>query len=67
MNPPSFTSSSIAEYPQNFIGELQKVFGVIHVVDNARVKLESYKVKSVSRTWFDHWKGGRPKHAPPTS
>ena len=37
MNPPSFSSSSTIEDPENFMGELKKVFDVMHVVDTERV------------------------------
>ncbi|KAH0729719.1 hypothetical protein KY290_000849 [Solanum tuberosum] len=67
MNPPSFTGSSTAEDPENFIEELKKVFDVIHVTDTVRVELATYQMKNVARTWFDQWKGGRAEDAPPAS
>ena len=39
MNPPSFTGSSTSEDPENFVGELKKVFDVMHVADTERVEL----------------------------
>ncbi|KAH0710411.1 hypothetical protein KY284_011838 [Solanum tuberosum] len=67
MNRPSFTGSSTAEDPKNFIEELKKVFDVMYVADNARVELAAYQMKNVSRTWFDQWRGGRAEDAPPAS
>ncbi|XP_049394787.1 uncharacterized protein LOC125859106 [Solanum stenotomum] len=67
MNPPSFTSSSIIEDPKNFIEELKKVFNVMHIADTRRVVLAAYPLKNVARTWFDQWKEGRSKDAPPAS
>ncbi|KAK4721591.1 hypothetical protein R3W88_011824 [Solanum pinnatisectum] len=61
MNPQSFTSSSTAENPENFIEELKKVFDVMHVIDTVRVKLAAYQMKNVSRTWFEQWKGEEEK------
>ena len=59
MNPPSFTGSSTTEDLENFVEDLKKVFEVMHVVDVDRVELAVYQLKSVARTWFDKWKGGK--------
>ncbi|WMV34377.1 hypothetical protein MTR67_027764 [Solanum verrucosum] len=67
MNPTSFTRSSTAEDPENFIEELKKVFDVMHVTDTVRVELATYQMKNVVRTWFDQGKGGRAEDAPPAS
>uniref|UniRef100_M1DX78 Gag-pol polyprotein n=1 Tax=Solanum tuberosum TaxID=4113 RepID=M1DX78_SOLTU len=53
MNPPSFTSSSTTEDPENFVEGLQKVFEVMHNTDAKRVELDAYQLKNVARTWFD--------------
>ncbi|XP_049373003.1 uncharacterized protein LOC125837981 [Solanum verrucosum] len=65
MNPTSFTRSSTAEDPENFIEELKKVFDVMHVTDTVRVELATYQMKNVARTWFDQGKGGRAEDTPP--
>ncbi|KAH0724869.1 hypothetical protein KY284_000734 [Solanum tuberosum] len=67
MNPPSFTGSSTAEDPEQFIEKLEKVFDVMHFIDTVRVELAAYQLKNVARTWFDKWKGGRAEDAPPAS
>ena len=36
----------------------------MHVGDTKRVKLASYHMKGVSRTWFDQWKEGWDEDAP---
>ncbi|XP_015072471.1 uncharacterized protein LOC107016548 [Solanum pennellii] len=41
MNPPSFTGSYTTKDPENFIEELKKVFDVIHIIDDERVKLSA--------------------------
>ena len=48
-----FSGSSTTEYPENFIDDLKNVFNVIYVVDTARVYLDAYHIKGVTRTWFD--------------
>uniref|UniRef100_M1DVB7 Gag-pol polyprotein n=1 Tax=Solanum tuberosum TaxID=4113 RepID=M1DVB7_SOLTU len=45
MNPPEFLGSQVGEDPQNFIDEVKKIFGVMQVTDNVRVKLASYQFK----------------------
>nr|AAT39297.2 Gag-pol protein, putative [Solanum demissum] len=67
MNPLSFIGSSTTEDPENFIEELKKIFEVMHVVDTERVELAAYQLNDVARTWFDQWKGGRVKNAPPAN
>ena len=42
MNPHSFTTSSTTEDLEDFVKELKKAFGVMHVVDVERVELVSY-------------------------
>ncbi|KAG5614487.1 hypothetical protein H5410_014311 [Solanum commersonii] len=49
MNSPSFTSSSTAQDPENFIEELKRVFDVMHVADIERVELVAYQMKDVAR------------------
>ncbi|XP_015057576.1 uncharacterized protein LOC107003818 [Solanum pennellii] len=64
MNTTSFTASNTSEDPENFVEKLKKVFEVMHVVNVERVQLVAYQLKSVARTWFDQWKGGRAEDAP---
>ncbi|WMV09553.1 hypothetical protein MTR67_002938 [Solanum verrucosum] len=54
MNPPEFLGSQVAEDPQNFIDEVKKIFGVMQVTGNDRVKLASYQLKDVAHIWFTH-------------
>ncbi|WMV57410.1 hypothetical protein MTR67_050795 [Solanum verrucosum] len=56
MNPPSFTSSSFTEDPENFVKEIQKAFEIMHVTDVERVEIDTYQLKGVARIWFDQWK-----------
>ncbi|XP_049386272.1 uncharacterized protein LOC125850472 [Solanum stenotomum] len=67
INPPSFTGSSVTEDPENFIEELKRLFDVIRVANEERVKLAVYQMKSVTRIWFDKWKKNRVEHAPVVS
>lgn len=46
-------NTSTTEDPDNFIGELQMVFDVMHNADIKRVELASYKMKGISRILFD--------------
>ena len=62
-----FSGSSTTEYPENFIDDLKNVFNVIYVVDTARVYLDAYHIKGVTRTWFDQWKQSRDEDGPPRS
>ncbi|KAH0682694.1 hypothetical protein KY285_022193 [Solanum tuberosum] len=64
MNPPSFIGSSVTEDPKNFVEELQKVFEIMHVVDDERVELTAYQMKGVARFWFVQWKNNRAEDAP---
>uniref|UniRef100_M1DED7 Gag-pol polyprotein n=1 Tax=Solanum tuberosum TaxID=4113 RepID=M1DED7_SOLTU len=54
--PSSFTGSSVTEYRENFLKELEKVFEIMHVADTKRVGLAAYQMKGVVRIWFDQWK-----------
>ena len=63
MNPPSLNCSTIIEDLDNFVEELKKVFGVMHVVDAKRVELSAFQLKNVARTWFDQLKEGSDKDA----
>ena len=64
INPPSFIGSSITKDLENFVEELKKMFELMHVVNNERVKLAAYELKSVARNWFDQWKEGKAEDAP---
>ena len=55
------------EDKKNFIEELKKVIGVIHVADTGRVDPAAYQQKNVARTCFDQWKEGRDEYVPPAS
>lgn len=50
MNPPSLTSSSTFEDPENFMKELKKIFDVMHVIGVEIVELDAYQINNVSRT-----------------
>ncbi|WMV32449.1 hypothetical protein MTR67_025834 [Solanum verrucosum] len=52
MNLPEFLGSRVDEYPQNFIPEVKKIFGVMQVTENDRVELKSYQLKDVAHIWF---------------
>ena len=39
----------------------------MRVVNTEGVEMIAYQMKSVSRTMFDQWKGGRVEDAPPSS
>ncbi|KAG5580190.1 hypothetical protein H5410_050817 [Solanum commersonii] len=67
MNPLNFTGSSTTKDPENSIEELKKVFEIMNIVDTERVELVAYQLKNVVRTWFDQWKEGRTKDAPPAT
>ena len=54
MNPPSFTSLSTTEDPENFVEDLKKVFDVMHVVGIERVEMVACQLTSVARTWYAH-------------
>ena len=56
MNPPSLIGSSVTEDSENFIEELNRIFDVMHVIETKRVELAAYKMKGVSRIWFDKYK-----------
>ncbi|WMV32375.1 hypothetical protein MTR67_025760 [Solanum verrucosum] len=59
MNPPEFLGFQVGEDPQNFIDNVKKIFGVIQVTDNGRVKLASYQLRDVAHIWFTQWKDNR--------
>ena len=42
MNPPKFIGSQTNEDPQNFLKEIKKIFKVMQVIGNDRVKFKSY-------------------------
>ncbi|WMV46180.1 hypothetical protein MTR67_039565 [Solanum verrucosum] len=42
--------------PQNFIDEVKKIFGMMKVTINDRVKFTSYQFKDVAHIWFTQWK-----------
>ena len=42
MNTPKFLGSKIGEDPQYFIDKVTKIFGVMQLIGNDRVKLASY-------------------------
>ncbi|XP_049360648.1 uncharacterized protein LOC125825347 [Solanum verrucosum] len=46
MNPLIFTGSSTAEYSENFIEKLKKVFDMMHVTDTAKIELTAYQMKN---------------------
>uniref|UniRef100_M1DXH3 Gag-pol protein n=1 Tax=Solanum tuberosum TaxID=4113 RepID=M1DXH3_SOLTU len=52
MNPPEFLGSQVGEDPQNFIDEVNKIFGVMQVTGNDRVELSSTKLNDVAHIWF---------------
>lgn len=47
-----FSCTSVTKYPMKFVEDPQKVLEVMHVADAELVKLDAYKLKSVSRTYF---------------
>ncbi|WMV54511.1 hypothetical protein MTR67_047896 [Solanum verrucosum] len=52
MNPPEFLGSQTGEDPQNFLDEVKKIFEVMRVTGNDRVKLASYQLKNVAHIWY---------------
>ncbi|WMV26391.1 hypothetical protein MTR67_019776 [Solanum verrucosum] len=48
MNPPKILRSQVGEDPQNFIGKVKKIFGVMRMTGNGRVELASYQLKDVA-------------------
>ena len=65
MNPPEFLGSQTNEDPQNFMEEIKKIFEVMHVTGNYRVKLVSYQLKDVAHMWYTQWKDNRGENAAP--
>lgn len=51
-----FLGSKVDKDPQNFINEINKIFGVMQMTDNDRVEFASYLVKDVAHIWFTRWK-----------
>ncbi|WMV32495.1 hypothetical protein MTR67_025880 [Solanum verrucosum] len=64
INPQEFNGSNVNKDPVNFVEELQKVFGVMHVDDVERVELVAYQLKGVARIWYDQWKKSMDEGAP---
>ena len=48
MNPPEFLGSQTNENPRNFLDEIKKIFEVMQVTGNDRLKMESYRLKDVA-------------------
>ena len=48
MNPPEFLGAQTNEDPQNFLDKIKKIFKVMQVTGNDRVKLASYQLKDVA-------------------
>ncbi|WMV19409.1 hypothetical protein MTR67_012794 [Solanum verrucosum] len=65
MNPLEFLGSQVGEDPQNFIDEVKKIFEVMQLTGNDRVKLSSYQLKDVAHFWYTHWKENRGTDAAP--
>ncbi|WMV59600.1 hypothetical protein MTR67_052985, partial [Solanum verrucosum] len=65
MNSPIFLGSQIGEDLQNFIDEVEKIFGVMKVTDNDRVELASYQLKDVAHIWYTQWKENKVTDATP--
>ena len=56
MNLPEFVESQIGEDPQNFIDEVEKIFGLMKVIGNDQVELASDKCKDVAHTLYTQLK-----------
>ena len=59
MNPPELLGSQVGENSQNFIDEVNKIFGLMKVTSNDRVKLAYYHLKDVAHILFTQWKENR--------
>ena len=55
INPPIFFESKVNEDPQNILGEVCKILYAIEVSSNVKSKIDSYKLKDVSQTFFSKW------------
>lgn len=53
INPLEFTWSKLSEDSEDFIGELHKIFQIMHKGDIERVELVVYQLKRVAKLWFD--------------
>ena len=65
MNPPEFLGAQTNEDPQNFLDKIKKIFKVMQVTGNDRVKLASYQLKDVAHIWYTQWKDNRGANAAP--
>ena len=55
MGKSGFLVSQVGEDPLNFIDEVKKIFGLMQVNGNGRVKLASYQLKDVTHLWYTQW------------
>ena len=54
MNPPKLLGLQTNEDPQNFLDDIKKIYQVMQVIGNDRVKLASYQLKDVAQIWYTH-------------
>ena len=59
MNPHTFHGTKGDEDPQGFIDEVFKVVDVMDVTPTQKAKLTTYKLKDVSRVWYEQWRDSR--------
>ena len=59
MNPLEFTSSKLAEDPQQFIDETYRIYKVIRVSNTYAVELVAYRLKNIVVDRYDKWVASR--------
>ena len=52
MNPSEFLGLQTNEDTQNFSDEIKKIFEIMQVTGNDRVKLASYELKDIAHIWY---------------
>ena len=52
MNSTKLLGSWTNEDPQNFLDKIKKIFEIMQVTGNDRVKLASYELKDIAHIWY---------------
>ena len=67
LDPPFFIGSDPKEDPQDFVDQIQRTLGVMHVGGTEAVELAIYRLKGVAILWYESWKQSKGIDAPPVT
>ncbi|PHT69126.1 ABC transporter B family member 12 [Capsicum annuum] len=65
MSPPEFYGSKADEDPQLYLEEIRKIMQVMHISEEERIELASYRLKNILYDWVVEWRKKRGKDADP--